>query len=204
MGLIGLLALALSGTLRAKLRVWLSKNLFQYRYDYREEWLSFTRALSTHRSPEDLNQQVIRSLADMVESPGGALWMRDLSGGQIVQVAKWNSPAVDTAEPADSALTQFMVQSGWVINLSEFRQHPENYEGLWLPQWLVNLPQAWLLVPLRVGQDLIGFVVLANSRTTWELDWEGIDLLKTASSQAAGVLAQMQATAALQIGRAHV
>jgi len=44
---------------------------------------------------------------------------------------------------------------------------------------------------------MIGFVVLASSRTRIDVNWEVRDLLKTASQQAASYLAQMQATEAL-------
>jgi putative PEP-CTERM system histidine kinase len=53
------------------------------------------------------------------------------------------------------------------------------------------------LVPLRVAETLIGFVVLQQPRTAVPINWEVRDLLKTASRQAAGFLAQMHATEAL-------
>jgi GAF domain-containing protein len=46
-------------------------------------------------------------------------------------------------------------------------------------------------------QGLLGFVLLASPRTPVEVNWEVIDLLKTAGRQAASILAQMQATEAL-------
>ena len=47
------------------------------------------------------------------------------------------------------------------------------------------------------ASELTGFVVLASSRTRLDVNWEVNDLLRTAGSQAAGFLAQMQATEAL-------
>ncbi len=44
-GFLILGALAFSGSMRARLRVLVSKHFFSYRYDYRDEWLRFTRAL---------------------------------------------------------------------------------------------------------------------------------------------------------------
>lgn len=52
-------------------------------------------------------------------------------------------------------------------------------------------------MPLTVGDDLIGFVVLASARADVDVNWEVNDLLKTAGRQAASFLAQMQATEAL-------
>jgi putative PEP-CTERM system histidine kinase len=62
---------------------------------------------------------------------------------------------------------------------------------------LPAIPQAWLIVPLMVGDELIGFVVLVSARTYMDVNWEVNDLLKTAGRQAASFLAQMQATEAL-------
>jgi hypothetical protein len=45
--LLLLVAVGMSGTFRAKLRVLVAKNFFTYRYDYREEWLRFTSTLSS-------------------------------------------------------------------------------------------------------------------------------------------------------------
>ena len=53
------------------------------------------------------------------------------------------------------------------------------------------------MVPLLVGEELLGFVTLARPRAPMELNWEVRDLLKTASRQAASFLAQMHATEAL-------
>lgn len=44
LALVVLMVLALSGSMRALWRVFLGKHFFRYRYDYREEWLRFTRS----------------------------------------------------------------------------------------------------------------------------------------------------------------
>lgn len=54
-----------------------------------------------------------------------------------------------------------------------------------------------MLIPLSIGDDLIGFVVLTGARTNFEINWEVVDLLKTASCQAASYIAQVQAAEAL-------
>ncbi len=195
--LLLLIALALSGSVRAKLKVFLGKHFFRYRYDYREEWLRFTQTLSGQHSPQEMGQQVVRGLADLLESPGGALWMRYRGEKTFNQTARWNQPETVAREDANSPMCQFLIGSGWVINLEEYRSFARRYGTLTLPAWLQELEQAWLIVPLTVSEDLIGFVVLARARTRVEVNWEVNDLLKTAGRQAASFLAQMQATEAL-------
>lgn len=191
------LALALSGALRAKLRVWLGKHFFRYRFDYREEWLKFTATLSGAAQPSEAGQSVVRGLADMLESPAGALWQLRPDDDQYRQTARWNVAAAPCTEDQDGSLATFMRSTGWVVNVQELRAYPRRYLQLQLPQWLASDPQAWLVVPLWQGQGLLGFVVLARPRTPVEVNWEVNDLLKTAGRQAASFLAQIQATDAL-------
>lgn len=186
-----------SGTMRARLKVMVGKHFFRYRYDYREEWLKFTRTLSSGESAQQVGQQVIRGLADMVESPAGTLWLRDAEGQWFSQNARWNLPACDARESADSSLLSFLNASGWVVDLEEYRHRPSRYQNLTLPEWLVDTPNAWLVVPLSLSSGIVGFVVLATARAPLDINWEVNDLLRTAGRQAATFLAQIQATEAL-------
>lgn len=196
-GLLGLGFLVVSGSMRAKLRVLVGKHFFSYRYDYREEWLRFTQTLSAQDSPKAMGQQVIRGLANMVESPAGGLWLRESGQSTFSQAARWNMPAGADTENIDSPLIQFLVTSGWVINLEEFRCYPGRYGQLEIPPWISGIANAWLVIPLMVGNEITGFVILASSRTQLDINWEVNDLLRTAGCQAAGFLAKMQATEAL-------
>ncbi|HAF55907.1 MAG TPA: PEP-CTERM system histidine kinase PrsK [Thauera sp.] len=195
-GLVLLGALLFSGALRARLRVFISKHLFSYRYDYRNEWLRFTQALSSADHGLDLGQSVIRALSDLVESPGGALWLAD-PYGKCTMHSRLNHPQLTASEPLQSPLCRFLEEREWIVNLEEFRAQPARYEGLTLPQWLSSLDDAWLIIPLKTGERLIGFVVLSVPRTPFEIDWEVLDLLKTAQRQAAGYLDRMLAAEAL-------
>lgn len=195
--LLAFFVLALSAALRARLRVFLGKHFFRYRFDYREEWLKFTRTLAAQNSPQRMGEQVIHGLAEMLESPGGGLWLKSRDGLAFSQTARWNMPQALEQEAADSPFCQFLAHSGWVINLEEYRSYARRYGALILPAWLQQLAKAWLVVPLMVGDELIGFCVLASARTQIDVNWEVNDLLKTAGQQAASFLAQMQATEAL-------
>jgi hypothetical protein len=71
-----LLILLFSGQLRARLRVLINKHFFHYKYDYREEWLRFIRTLSSSDQDIPLPERVIRAIAQMIDCPGGVLWLR--------------------------------------------------------------------------------------------------------------------------------
>jgi putative PEP-CTERM system histidine kinase len=184
-----------SGSFRSKLKVFVSKHFFSYRYDYREEWLRFTRTLASDSSPQGIQQRAVNALADLVESPAGALWLKQ--DASFRPAARWNLPAVSAVEPMDGSLGRFLERTGWVVDVGEYVSAPERYPELVMPEWLTALPGAWLVVPLPSQSGLIGFAVLVTSRAAINVDWEVIDLLKTAGRQAASYLGQIQATEAL-------
>ena len=197
--IIALLVLALllfSGSVRSRLRVFINKNFFSYRYDYRQEWLGFTQTLATSAGGQGIYERVIQGLADLVESPGGIQWWRREEGRYCV-VGRLNAMPLEAIEPAGSAFSAFLERTGWVIDLNDVRKHPDHYEGLEIPDWAIPLPQAWLVVPMTGPDGLSGFTVLLQPRTPVDLDWEVLDLLKTAARQAMAFLGHVQATEAL-------
>lgn len=189
-----------SGTIRARLKVFLSKHFFSYSYDYREEWLRFTRTLSEGEAGVQMRERSIEAIAELVDSPAGALWLAQ-DGETVECVAHWNMPAATGVVAIDSPLCNFLNKREWVIDLQEHEAQLEPYENLEIPDWFSAIPQAWLVVPLIHHEQLLGFVVLARSKGKIKLNWEVIDLLKTAGRQAASYLAQLEAAKALLVAR---
>lgn len=191
---------ATSGTFRARLRVFLSKHFFSYRYDYREEWLKFTRTLSSGAPGERLGEHAIESLAQLVESPGGALWLKEEDSG-YQRVAHWNWSTIQGQEPDDSAFIKWASHKQWVIDIQEALRQPERYPALTLPGWLADITDAWLFIPLMQHDEMLGFILLKPSLGKISFNWEVSDLLKVAARQAATHLAQMRASNALIVAR---
>lgn len=193
-----LVAVLFSGAFRSWLKVSISKHFYHYNYDYREEWIRFTRVLS--ESGPGMGQRTVQAVAEFVESPGGALWIsRD--SGNCEPVAHWNMFSSNEVEPADSSLCRFLEKTHWVVDLQECKSDPLKYPGLVIPDWLHALGKAWLVVPLMLHGRLFGFIVLAQPRSTVQLNWEVLDLLKIAGSQAASYLAQNESADALMVAR---
>lgn len=203
-----LAVLLFSAQLRAWLKVIISKQFFDYKYDYRDEWLRFIRTLFSGEPDIHLRERAIQAIAQIVDSPGGLLWWRDDHGRHYDLVARWNmdnaAPRVDVS---DNDLVRLLEEREWVINLDEQHDNPKlrsTFKGLKLPEWLHAMPNAWLVVPLILHERLFGFVVLAHSHIApinRHFNWEDCDLLKTAGRQAASHLAQLEASRALAEAR---
>ena len=191
-----LMVLFFSGRVRASLRVFINKHFFHYKYDYRDEWLRFIQTLSTGQPDDRLRERVIHSLAVIINSPGGVLWMRRMNRFEPVsswQMAVSNEATVDAGHP----MITFMEKRHWLVDVDECKQDPALYRGMELPAWLNDMPHAWLVVPLAMHDHMLGFVVLARSPAKPSFNWEDSDLLKTAGRQAAVHLAQLESSQAL-------
>ena len=200
-GLIGLALIVVSGTWRARLKVFINKNFFSYRYDYREEWLKLTRELTEQGDDEGFGARAVRGIANLVEARGGGLWVRQ-DMPRYERIAHWQAPLLrDDPEPHDGSLARFLQQKEWVVNLDEVRAAHPTYGGLAVPEWLSGDEESWLVIPLMLHDELFGFIVLLPARTKININWEVNDLLKTAGRQVASTLAQLHANRALLVAR---
>lgn len=200
--IIVLILLVFSGRMRSLLRVLLNRHLFESNYDYRKEWIQLTQALSSNKTEEPLPERAIRGLADIVESPGGALWLRT-DNKSFEQNFVLNMPWLDhsTIEQTHPML-DFLKNKERIIDVDEYRQTPDVYDHLSLPDWLVNMHRAWLVIPLLLHGELQGFMLLSHSRTkNLNLDSEDYDIIRIAGRQSASFLAEMQAANALMVSQ---
>ena len=188
-----------SGSFRAWVKVNINKYFFTYRYDYREEWLRLIRTISSVGSGRDLTERVVKGLADIVESPEGALWMYR-EPDQFELLTSWNSRVEEGTQTADPQFSALLEEQQWVVNLDEFRENPDTYEGLAPPEWLKDTRddfRAWLVVPLLHHDRLLGVLMLGRPRVLRKLNWEDYDLLKTVGRQSASYLAEQESARAL-------
>ncbi|TAL89863.1 MAG: PEP-CTERM system histidine kinase PrsK [Rhodanobacter sp.] len=186
LALLGAVLIGFSGQARSHLRVFLHKNFFSFRHDYREEWLRLTATLST--GDTELPLRALHAMAQTMDSPAGALFMRG-DTDDFVPEAHLNMPTPAGLKlAARSPALEFMRERRWIYDLGQ--PPPLDDERLRAPAALTGLPRAWLVVPLVLEDRLIAFVVLAQARARRAFDWEDIDLLRAAGSQVASTLAQ--------------
>lgn len=187
-----------SGRARAWAKVKINKHFFAYKYDYREEWLRFIATLSgTSDRSATLHARVIKAVCDIVDSPGGALWLPD-EDGALTLTSRWNyRTAVAGREPPESPLFLFASTRKRTIDFNQLRDGEGDYDGLTVPDWALEDSRAWLGVPLIHLDKLAGLLIVEQPRAPRSLNWEDFDLLRTVGRQAASYLAEQVAEAAL-------
>ncbi len=191
--------LLLSGTYRAYLKVLVSKHFFRYRYDYRKEWLQFTRVLTDSGSHLPMADRALRGIADLLDSPAGALWLRD--EGSFAVSATWNMAVPSLGEHEAAAMVELMSAREWIVILDESEEMTDRQGRPVIPEALRQIDQGWIVVPLLHAEGLVGFVLLARPRVQRRLDWEDFDLLRAVGHHASSYLVEQRTAMALAEGR---
>ena len=181
-GLVTLAVLLTSRSVRSRLRAVLVDHFFSHRYDYRREWMRCIATLSTPGAYIALHTRVIRALAEVVDSPGGVLFLRERGDVAFQWAGSWNMPAAPAPILPDHALVAAFRDGNWIVEAEPFE---------------IGLPNAWLAAPLNHNSQLIGLIVVARPRAEFKLDREVFDLLRVIGQQVATYVAEQRATEGL-------
>ncbi len=188
--LLVMLVLLSSYTVRARLMLFINKNFFDYKYDYREEWLKSINLLmdSTNQSP--LEQRIISVLASLVESNKGALWLTSENKDLVAESYLNNKPIKHSQIESNAEIVDFFKKNNWIIDLKQYDTDPTKYNYLEIPECITKLDKPWIIVPIYNQGTLYGFVVIGEPITQVELNWENFDIIKVVANQACSFLAQ--------------
>lgn len=186
------------GRTRSWLKLRLAQHLFRHRYDYRAEWLRFTRTLGDGGADEALEERIERALADITDAPQARLLVMTSSGRlDAAEPAAWPDGA---AAGCGIDFARMVERDPRVLDLDALRAAPEEERRL-IPAWVLGDPSIWAGVPLVHGDRLTGFILLARPPVDRRLDWEDHDLLSVAGRQVASHLAEAQGQEALAEAR---
>ncbi|HTW69548.1 MAG TPA: XrtA/PEP-CTERM system histidine kinase PrsK [Acetobacteraceae bacterium] len=177
-----------SASARSRIRSLLVDHFFSYRYDYRKEWMRCIEILTAPVAHTGLPTRAIRAVAEVVDSPAGALFVRAPDEVAFQWAGSWNMPAIALAIPPGHALIPQFRDGDWTVEIDRIPAATAWFEGL---------PRVWLAVPLNHLGTLIGFVVLAQSRAQFKLDREAYDLLRVVGREVASRVAEQRAAQVL-------
>jgi putative PEP-CTERM system histidine kinase len=184
-GLVTIAVLLTSHSVRSRMRAVLVDHFFSHRYDYRREWMRCIATLSSPDAYIALHTRVIRAMAEVVDSPGGMLLLRERGDTAFQWAGSWNMPAAAPIMP-DHALVSAFRDGNWIVEAEPFA---------------LGIQGAWLAVPLTHNGRLIGLIVVARPRVEFKLDREVFDLLRIIGRQVATYVAEQRATEGLMQAR---
>jgi putative PEP-CTERM system histidine kinase len=192
-----LAATLFSGAYWAHVRNFVNRHFFRHKYDWREEWLRFMNTLARSQDAS-LGERCIKAVADIVDSPGGAMILMEEGPGP--QTVSWNFGPPNLPRQAARSFGATLRETQPVMDLEQLRRGQESSAGVEVPVELLANERCWLIVPLW-HRRLIGLVLLAPPRAPRGLDWEDYDLLGIVGRQVASYLAEQRAQEALEEAR---
>lgn len=195
-----LLIVFASGKARALAKFYFNKHFFHYRYDYRDEWIKVSKTISRLDSINELSSFIINTMADLVDSSGGGIWLKNENGDYYLAGESNLGFSSPTLVARADAVVKFLSETNWVIDFVEYCNNPEVYGGLDLNVWFGDDKNVWLIIPL-FRNDMEAFVVLTQPKIARRLNWEDHDLLKTVGMQLTNALALSHASDALARSR---
>ncbi len=185
-GIVVIAVLLSSGSARSRLKSLFVDHFFTSRYDYRQEWMRCITALATPDPAVTLHERVIRATAEVVDSPGGVLFLRAAGEAGFHWAGSLNLPPAGVMLGSDHPLFA-RLDAGESIIVADPAAEP----------WIEEYPPLWLAVPLVHAGQLIGAILLAPPRAPFRLDGEVFTLLRTIGQQVAVFIAEQRAAQAL-------
>lgn len=188
-----LAVLIFSGTIRRRLLVWLTKSFYSTRYDYRAEWLRFIRTLSNQSAHQNIQETAIVSVAQIIGSSRGVLWVRGDTAPSFLPKAAWPDAGALVSLPGlmpSDGLASFMARTGWVVDLKELQEKPALYDDLRVDAALNDFDDQAIILPLLHREQMYGILALARPAELGSLNFEDRDLLKTVGRHLAAHLSQ--------------
>jgi len=175
---LGLTALLLSDNLRWRLRRFLALHFSRAKYDYRQQWVAFTKRMSSLLTAEEIGRELIDGVVEAAGATAGAVYLAESADTRYRLWGRVGStrfaPVVDRTSGLPSWLRSHDVPAPLPPDLAR-------------PAAGSGLPFA-IVVPLRWRTSPIGFIVLGPPRSGEDYTVEDFEFLSTIAEQAAGTI----------------
>jgi putative PEP-CTERM system histidine kinase len=186
---LGLAAILLSENVRWRIKRFISLNFYRSKYDYREQWMAFTRRLggSAVVTPEELAPELLGAVADAVGASRGLLYLLDEHDGRFELAAAVEVTRAPRALAAGSPLVDRLAGETAPLLVDGAAGLPALE-----PELAELAAEGGVAVPLRWRGALTGVIVLGPERTRASYTAEDVEFLATVGQQAAGAIGTAQ------------
>lgn len=189
---IVLVALLITESLRRRVKVFIAKNFFANKYEYRDEWLNLIEKIET-TSGASHYQMATQIMQSKVDASCGAIIKKFSNQHYQLQY----SQGIEIDEHLEEHLLEiglFCHQKGWIVDVNEYEKSPLLYPELSLNIALLRAKKIQIIVPVFIGKAFYGLFLLANEQELKGLNWEDRDLLFAISKQLGNFISLYEAT----------
>jgi hypothetical protein len=194
---IGAVAFLLSDDARWRVKRFIALHFYRSKYDYREQWITFTKRLGSLVAVEELAPQLLGAVADAVGATRAVLYLANEQHRVYYPVANIG---------IGRTISGFATSSSFAAQLRGQRAplaieaSPRVETGM-EPSIAELFTDSVVLVPLLWRNTLTGIMVVGSERTGRRYTVEDIDFLATVGQQAAGAIVTAQLSEAVARSR---
>jgi putative PEP-CTERM system histidine kinase len=191
--LVALTILLLSDRVRLYVNRFISRHFQRPLYDYRTVWRKFTEATASCVKQMELCQAAVKSVTDIFQALSVTIWLVDDKKEQLVFAASTflSEARAESLLPQKSELAD-------VIKALQSHNEPVDIDDS-KASWAATLQRCHpdefhkgghrICVPMIVGDEMVGFMILGDRVGGLPFSWQDFDLLKCIGDQlAAGLL----------------
>jgi putative PEP-CTERM system histidine kinase len=196
--LVLLISLFLSHNFRTRIKVFITKHFYANQFDYRVQWVKLTESISGQdQSLHDVYQASLRSILNAMEYEKGVLLKHSKSG--LSTVASVNTSVENDLDFGKLAyLTQYFQHKEWIVDISELRVKPHQYEELDDKDYFMNHFGFQLIIPLFRQDEFWGMAIIdVDNENRKSLNWELRDYINAVKAQVANYILQFEGAYAL-------
>jgi putative PEP-CTERM system histidine kinase len=194
--LLGLTIVLLSDQIQHEIKRFISRNFYQNHYDYRKEWMAFTKRTTSLVDIKDLCAAVSKMVSETFGVSSVTVWLLNEKLDQVVVGGSTvfsgiQPPSLRTAEKASETFIDIMRDRSIPLDFNastdvRVKGLKESY-----PEYFRD-GRIRYCAPLIAGQQLLGWITLNERLTNEPFSVEDFDLLKTISDQVAGSLLNLK------------
>jgi putative PEP-CTERM system histidine kinase len=182
-GMTAIASMALSGKVRHSVKFFISTHFYINKYEYRDEWLAFSQLLKGALTETEIVGALHRVLAESLYTNLIFIWLGDDKQGYRLAFAQKISAEQKAAyhlAPTDSLIS-------YLKQHHRYYKEEKGHEVL-EEKTLFSELKLVLAVPLTIGEQLLGLIVLGPEFTGGRYGDDDFDLLSAIGTQAASAL----------------
>jgi putative PEP-CTERM system histidine kinase len=182
-----LLIVVMSGQLRRKFKVLISKHFFRHKHDYRTEWLRFTERLALCKSRVETHDAILTTFRQTFGLQGASLYLFDRSSKTFSLEATQNLPGRTLDLAGTLPIISYFTEKDRVFSSFNNEYVPTREEAEFIEK-----SGARQIVPLMENNDIEGLIVLGAQLVKERFTYEASNLMKTFARQAVLSLLNMR------------
>ena len=180
---VALASVLLSEKVRWWFKGFVARHFYRTKYDYREQWVNFTKRLSSLVTLDELLPELLAAVLETVGATDGVLYLRDDGDNRYRAVCAVGVGCPRKPVPPDQSLVASLTtaRKPLLVDSSEVSAWME-------PAFARVFTEGSAIVPLRWSEKLTGFLVIGPERTGVPYTMEDLEFMETVTEQAAGAI----------------